>query len=122
MTEKEEMIKLRERGLSYQKIADIYHISKQRVHQIIGKERVRKNNTDIERIVYKGIYDFMKENPTISYSALLRKIRGCETANQVKNFSSFLKNSNDKSRLSILEIKRLIEFTGKSFEELFERR
>lgn len=122
MEDKKEMLALRERGLSYQEIADIYHISKQRVYQIIGKENVRRFNADIDKIVYKGIYEFMRDNPSISFSNLHRTISSHSTANAVKSFRRFLTNTTDKGVLTIRQIKRLMEFTGKSFEELFERR
>ena len=122
MTKKEEMIQLRERDLSYQQIADIYHLSRQRVYQIIGKENVRRNNVQIENIVYKGIYDFMCENPKISFSAIVRKIMGNSDKKKTRFFIRFLHNTTDEGKLTIGQIKRLSELTGKTFEELFERR
>lgn len=116
-----QMLLWREQGLTYQEIADRCGISKQRVHQIIG--RVRKNNVDIESIVYKGVYDYMKENSQITYSTLYSKISGGNCSkNAIKNFRVFLHNSADEGKLNIKQIKRLIKLTGKSFEELFERR
>lgn len=116
-----QMLLWREQGLTYQEIADRCGISKQRVHQIIGV--VRKNNVDIESIVYKGIYDYMKENSKITYSTLYSKISGGNSSeNAIKNFRVFLHNSADEGKLNIKQIKRLIKLTGKSFEELFERR
>lgn len=119
---KEEMIELREQGLNYRQISEIYHISRQRVHSIIGKEKSRKNNADIERIVYKGIYDYLTENPKISLNTLYRKISSNYTSNQMRNFRVFLMNTSDRGKLTIRQIKKLIEITGKSFDELFERR
>ena len=119
---KEEMIVLREQGLNYQQIGEIYHISRQGVHAIIGKENARKNITDVERIVYKGIYDYMMENPKLSFRGLYKKISSGYTENQMRHFSSFLQNPTDFGKLTISQIKKLIELTGKSFEELFERR
>lgn len=116
-----QMLLWREQGLTYQEIADRCGISKQRVHQIIGV--VRKNNVGIESIVYKGIYDYMKENSKITYSTLYSKISGGNSSeNAIKNFRVFLHNSADEGKLNIKQIKRLIKLTGKSFEELFERR
>ena len=122
MEDKKEMLALRERGLTYQEIADIYHITRQRVHQIIGKENVRKSNVDIERIVYKGVYEFMRDDPDISYTSLLRAFATNISKDDNRKFARFLQDKSDSGKLTIGQIKRLIKFTGKSFEELFERR
>lgn len=117
-----QMLLWREQGLTYQEIADRCGISKQRVHQLIGK--ARKNNADVEKIVYKGIYDFMIQHPNISFSTLYRTtISQSASENDIKAFRRFLTNTTDKAnKLTIGQIKRLIKLTGKSFEELFERR
>lgn len=74
---REEIVKLRENGLSYDEIGQKYGVSRQRIYQIVkvaGADRIRKNNTNIERIVYKGVYEFMKDNSNISYASLSRAI------------------------------------------------
>lgn len=118
---REEIIKLRENGLSYDEIGQKYGVSRQRIYQIVkvaGADRIRKNNTNIERIVYKGVYEFMKDNSNVSYASLSRAI-GISNSSV---FQRFLQSTSDNGRPTIRQIKKLIEITGKSFEELFERR
>ena len=64
---KQQIIDLRNEGKTYAEIGEIFGVSRQRVHQVVGTERVRKCNCDIERIKYKGLYEFMQENPTVTF-------------------------------------------------------
>lgn len=92
------------------------------MHQVVGTERVRKCNCDIERIKYKGLYEFMQENPTVTFFVLAREMQGGGNRNYYEKFRNFATGKTETSHFSINQIKRLIEFTGKSFEELFEER
>jgi len=128
MTKQERMIYLHEQqGYSLQKIANMYGISRQRVHQIIGKEvkenRTRRRNVEIENVKFKGIYEYLRDNPEVTYSAIFRKITGSDgNIKRADRFVQFLHSKGDNGKLTIGQIKRLSELTGKTFEELFERR
>lgn len=117
---KEEVIELRNQGKTFREIGEILGVSKQRVYQVCG--RLRKGNANIEKIHFKGIYEFMKENPKISYATLGRVFYGENiTEKELHEFHKKLPNHNDIT-CTIGGIKRLIEYTGKTFEELFELR
>lgn len=128
MTKQERMIYLHEQqGYSLQKIANMYGISRQRVHQIIGKEvkenRTRRRNVEIENVKFKGIYEYLRDNPEVTYSAIFRKITGNDgNIKRAERFAKFLHSKGDNGKLTIGQIKRLSELTGKTFEELFEGR
>lgn len=128
MTKQERMIYLHEQqGYSLQKIANMYGISRQRVHRIIGKEvkenRTRRRNVEIENVKFKGIYEYLRDNPEITYSTIFRKITGSNgDIKRADRFVRFLHSKSDNGKLTIGQIKRLSELTGKTFEELFERR
>lgn len=116
---------LREQGKSLQEIADIFNVSKQAVAQELSKFEeafgpARKSNVDIEKIVYKGIYDLFVDNGKMTYSRLTRLMYGYYDTNTTNKTIKLLRGENVK--ISIKTINRLIEITGKSYETLFELR
>lgn len=117
---------LREQGKSLQEIADICNVSKQAVDQGLSKfeeafgNRVRKGNVEIEKIVYKGLYDFFVDNPNMTFSKLTRLMYGYSDANMKNKTIRLLHGKNVK--ISIKAINKLIEITEKSYEVLFELR
>lgn len=118
---KEEIIKLRNQGKTFKEIGKIFGVSKQRVYQVCGK--ARKFNSEIEKIRFKGIYEFLKENPKISFGTLARVwYGGSPTRNQVCQFGKKLKAHSDNIQCTVGSIKRLTKYTNKTFEELFEIR
>lgn len=115
-------IVLREQGKTYQEIGDIYGVSKQRVEEVIKNaekrfngERIRKNSTNIEKIVYKGIYDLFYKDCTMTATKLARIV-----GHDKGTVENLIKGTN--ARFTIKGIKRLIDFSGMTFEELFEPR
>lgn len=119
-------IVLREQGKTYQEIGDIYGVSKQCVEQSIKgfeircNSRVRKDNYDIEKIMYRGVYDFFKNDNTMTASKLTRMIYGHSSSDISSRIMRLFKG--ESARTTIEEITKLIEVTDKSFEELFELR
>lgn len=116
---------LREEGKSYQEIADIYNVSKQSVEQALRKfevtfGRVRKNNTNIERIAYKGLYNFFIDNPNMTFSKLTRLSYGYSDTKNTHRIMNLLFGKN--VRINIKTINKLIEITEKPYEVLFELR
>lgn len=116
-------IVLREQGKTYQEIGDMYGVSKQSVEKTIKNAenrinngvRIRKNSVNIEKIVYKGIYDLFYKDRTMTISKLAR-IVGYD--------NSTLKNliEGTNAKITIKGIKKLTDFSGMTFEELFELR
>ena len=123
---KTEILRLREEGKTYREIGEIYGLTRQRIHAIATANdcRVRKKNTDIEKIVYKGIYEFMKENPNVSFTKLASVANNGSALNNQRAcvFIRKLSGTTDKVTFTISNIKCLMKFTGKSFDELFERK
>lgn len=119
-------IVLREQGKTYQEIADMHGVSKQCVEQSIKSfeircnSRVRKDNYDIEKIMYRGVYDFFKNDNTMTASKLTRMIYGYSSNDISSRITRLFKG--ESARTTIEEITKLIEITGKPFEELFELR
>ena len=67
----------REQGKTYQEIGEMYNVSKQYVASSIKKferlsgTKVRKNNYNIEKIAYKGIYQLFENDSTMTVAKLL---------------------------------------------------
>ncbi len=119
-------IVLREQGKTYQEIADMFGVSKQSVQQTISNAerkvggRIRKNNADIEKIAYKGLYELFLNDTTMTVSKLSRAVYGNASNKNRSKIDRLLQGEN--ARVTIMELKNLIEFTGMPFEELFEPR
>ena len=124
MTSKE-LYEWRQQGATYQEIADAEGISKQAVYlKVKSYEKKLEGNRgrrfDINKIVYKGFYEYFVENPDVRISTLTDEIFGVG-GNNVAKTRQFLYGEHE-TLLKIRTIKTMMEITGKSFEELFERR
>lgn len=113
-----EMIKLRQKGMPYRKIAEMFGISYQRVYQIIGKRDTSyfKEVTD-KQCVFKGIRDYMNNTQT-SLSEIIRKIYGSYHATTCQRFRKYLNGYNE---MSMSTINAILDVTGLTYEEAFRR-
>ena len=116
---------MREDGMTFRAIAEHFGVSKQSVSQIYHRhtdapKRVRGNGFNIERIVYKGIYEHFKEDIRETKTSFAKKVYG-HTAKNIQKLDKFIVGEYD-TRFTIPQIKRMCEITGKTFEELFEGR
>ena len=122
-----EIVEMRKNGATFQQIADSFGVSRQCIHEAFHKQthgrwkRMRGHGFDIETIVYKGLYEHFKNNIFETLTSFTTKIYGHPYNNGIPVLRNFVKGDSD-SRFSITHIKRMCEITGKSFEELFERR
>lgn len=122
----ETMYEMHKNGFSYQKIADVYSISRQAVHQRITSYKrkvlgIRGQSFDINKIVYKGIYDWFCTHYNENVYSLAKKLYKDNPSSRTQNFKRFLVGENN-SHFSIPQMKLLCEIIGKPFEEVFERR
>lgn len=125
-TDNKTMYEMLQSGSTYQEIADLYGISKQAVHQRVYRHKrkldgIRGRHFDIDKIVYKGIYDWFQEHFDESLSSLILKVYGHKNNAAVTKFRGFLVGNHD-THFKTEHIKRLCELTGKTYEDLFERR
>ena len=122
----EEMLEMRMNGATYQEIADICGISKQRVHQKIGEysprvKAIRRGSVYLEEIKYKGIYEFFKENLDVAFCGFVKGILGDISHCATEKMRRFLRGENEV-KFSIPQIKKMCEVCGKPFEEVFKER
>lgn len=117
---KDAMIELRKQGLTYKAIGEKFGISKQRVEQIIGNERVRKGNVDLDKIKYKGIYQMFVNDERMTWCKFTRIIYSVANPTTVRSATKLA--TGEFKRTTLTAINRLREHSGMTYEELFEER
>lgn len=113
---KKRLRSLREEGLTYQEIAEIEGISRQRVYQLIGGEGGCFRGITKEVCIYDGIRNWMNENK-ISKAKFIRKIHGCYSYESLSRLSEILKGANTRKDM----IDNILSVTGLTYEEAFKR-
>jgi hypothetical protein len=84
------------------------------------KGKARHDDYGMENIAYQGIYQLFVNDDMMTESRLARMVYKNNCGANRNRISRLVKGENVK--MTIQEIKKLIEITGKSFEELFELR
>lgn len=120
-----ELYEWRQRGATYQEMADAEGISRQAVFlKVKAYEKKLKGKRgrgfDVNDIVYKGLYEYFKANPTMNISKLAEAVFGSVGSNMDRMRRFLLGNA--ETLFKIKNIKKMMEITGKSFNELFELR
>ena len=113
---KEDMKKLYESGMSLQEIADEMGISRQRVHQIIGKQNksLFKPFT-AKRCVYAGLRKWLNDNK-VSTAELTRRLYGNTHGENYERTRLRLCGSKE---LNKTYIDKLLKITGLTYDEAF---
>ena len=125
MLTNKELYEWRQRGATYQEMADAEGISRQAVFlrvkrhesKLMGK---RGRGLDINNIVYKGLYEYFRDHIDESLCSFTKKVFGYDSL-KVDIVRRFLLGESE-SQFKIRHIKRMMGVTGKSFDELFELR
>ena len=110
-----QMLDMRLDGYTYERIGELFGVSKQRVCQILsgqdacGRRGINKQNR-LDNYVFPNIAIWMNEH---NYSA--RRFSKEISVND-NSFSKYMRGENEPT-LSV--IKAIIEFTGMTFEEAF---
>lgn len=121
-----QMYEMRMNGATYQEIADACGLTKQRVNYLLihykdALKGMRGKGFNIERIIYKGIYEHFRDNLYESITSFSNKVYGY-VGNEPSSIRRFITGKEKRTRFTIQQIKNMCKATGKTFEELFERR
>ena len=121
-----QMVQMRLEGYTYQEIADELGVSRQCVHEKLTKYDkkllgMRGKGFDINTIIYKGFYEHFRDDDYESLTSFVHKVSGNHNR-PLSKFRNFLTGEHKDARFSVPQIKRMMEVTGKSFDELFELR
>ena len=110
---------LRAQGKTYQEIGDIMCYSAGAIRYNI-MDKVRRDAIVYNQIVLKGFYDYFTENKNITIANFAFRVFGKADHDHYYLLRRLLKGQNVK--VTTNSIRRMIETTGKTFEELFEKR
>ena len=121
----EQIRQMRMDGYTFQEIADEFGVSRQCVNELFNMQfrrlkGMRGRGFKLESIVYKGIYEHFRDNPFETTSSFTEKIYGY-VGNKPQTIKKLITGESE-TLLSIPRIQKMCEITGKTFEELFERR
>ena len=110
-----EMVRLRSYGFSYEEIGKRTGVSKQYVHQCIGK-RFKGNLAEIRRVKLRAYF----QKTSMSIPTFTKLVCGCNisTRGEQLRMHKFLRG--DLTHFSIDDFVRMSELTGLSLAELAE--
>ena len=128
MIDREKAAQMRRDGATYAEIGAAFGVSRQRAAQVLDLRRrcsqdgrrVRKCSTDMEKIVYEGIYNWMMDHPNVTYPALTNIMFG-HYQKESRNTVVRLLHGKD-SKIPKRAYDRLMAATGMTYEQLFKLR
>ena len=111
--QKVEIYRMRLEGKSYQAISDRFGVSRQYVYRLIGEQCKSEPYRNVN-VPYTGLKKWMNES---RYSiAELARESGCTDNHSYVTITSYLQGS---PRMDIDSIRKILRFTGLTFEEAF---
>lgn len=111
--QKVEMYRMHLEGETYQAIADRFGVSRQYVYQLFGQKYKSEPYRNVN-VPYTGLSKWMNES---NYSvAKLARESGCTDNHSYVTITSYLQGS---PRMDIDSIRKILRFTGMTFEEAF---
>lgn len=113
MTNEQEMeiVKMRIEGYTMQAIGKKMGVTKQRIHQILNDICMTRGRDKTQSYIYPNIDTWLRDNRKPAYE--LAKAIGVEQS----HMSNRLRG---KTPFKISEIKKILDFTGMTFEEAFK--
>lgn len=116
----DEAIKMRNEGATYEEIGQHFGVSRQRIHTLLGGGDFKKNAQQYTKIKYKGLKKWFRETNT-TFSGFARLIGAKNTTAYIRKIQNWLTEGGERDRtFTIDQIKKMLEVTGMTFEELFE--
>ena len=114
----DEVIRMRNEGATYEEIGEHFGVSRQRIHAALGP--FKKNAQLYTKIKYKGLKRWFNETDT-SFSQFARLVGTRSTTASIRKMQNWLSEGGEReSSFTIGQIKKMLEVTGMTFEELFE--
>ncbi len=121
MVDREIAVQMRRDGATLQEIGDVFGVTRERIRQVLVKQpRARKCSTDLEKIVYEGLYNYMMDNPKMTFTSLAMVMLnngGNAASNKIQRFAH-----GKNCVISKKAYDRLIKKTGMTYEQLFKLR
>jgi hypothetical protein len=112
---------MRRDGATYKEIGAVFGVSHQRISQILKNQiRTRKCSTDMEKIPYEGLYNYLMDNPKMTFPALAMAMFGAGDAKTSHKMRNLLHGKN--CMVSKRSYDKLMALTGMTYEQLFKLR
>ena len=106
-----EAFAMRLEGYSYREIADKYGVSSERIRQIVGYG-AKGRKVGNAKCIYPNLTKWVIENGD-SFNHINKETGICSSS------TGFYQKLKGTSRLTICDIKKILEYTGMTFEEAF---
>ena len=116
MDKKEKMKLLREQGITCQEIADMFGVSRQRVHQVCGKTHPGYFRPIGDECIYPNLRKWMNENKVSRKEFLQRMGLSPYSENQAQ-FGRYVRGECQPKKPYI---DKMLAVTGLTYETLFE--
>lgn len=118
----EKAIQLRADGMTYTDIADVLGVSRQRVWQKLNdvNARERAGGKVYDSIPYNGLYEMFQSDKTLTIPQFCRECFGTGTHTFTMKIYNLL--SGKDGHLTVGQTRKLLKYSGKTWEELFEPR
>ena len=117
-----QIIALYKSGTSAADIAEMYHVSRQRVYQILGSDvkRIRnsRKNAALEATPYVNLKAWLERRDTESYTSFIVDVFGGTNPVTMRRMEAVLSGS-PRVALTIRAIRKMEEVTGMPFDQIF---
>ena len=124
MVDREKAAQMRRDGATYAESGAAFGVSRQRAEQVLKKQkeegRARKFSTDMNKIVYEGIYNWMMDHPRVNYPSLTNIMFGHHRKDSQCAVMRFVQGKGSKIPKRCYD--RLMAATGMTYEQLFKLR
>lgn len=109
-------------GMTWQEMAEMFGVSRQRVQQVAAAYGIRKRREGkvYEQIPYKGLHALFQRDRSMSVSRFARLVFGDAGHANNEKARNLLKGR--EAGLKITHIRRICRLCGMSFEETFAQR
>ena len=115
---RDRMVAMRDQGMTQAQIGEVFGVSRQRVHTIIGKNDKRYFRAlTKERCVWDGVREWMNKNQ-ISVSEMTKLMYGNNIQGNQTKVADFMR---DKAELRKRHIDKILSITGLTYEKAFVR-
>lgn len=121
MIDREKAAEMRRDGMTYKAIGEVFGVSRQRIWQALKTEgNKRKCITDIEKVPYEGLYNWLMADERMGYAGIAKIMFG--SSNNARN--NLVRNlcRGHNCRIPKRAYDRLLAATGMTYEELFKLR
>lgn len=115
---KEQMLRMKMDGATYEEIGKEFNLSKQRIHMIIGKQsKGHFKWMSKERCVYPNLRKWINDNQ-VSVAEFCRRLYGNSHPENHYRVSRFLKGYSKEIQKGTID--KYLMVTGLTYEKLFE--